>query len=126
MIRRVPATGKFRETLAFSRAVAVGNLVQVSATGPTDAQGALVASGAHDQTVEVFRQIGAALESLGLGIADVTRIRIYIKDFAQLPEILRAQYPLFEETPPACTVLCVAAFHVEGMHVYIEAEALRA
>ena len=125
MIRRVPAVGKFRETLAFSRAISVGNTVSVSATGPTDATGTLVASGAYDQTVDVFRQIGAALQTLGLSLANVTRIRIYLKDFAQLPEILRAQYPLFEETPPACSVVCVAAFHVDGMHVYIEADAVR-
>lgn len=125
MIRRLPAVGKFSETLAFSRAVAVGNVVQISATGPTDATGKLVASGAFDQAVDVFGQIAAALQTLELRLTDVTRIRIYIKDFSKLPEILRAQYPLFSETPPACSVVCVAAFHVEGMHVYIEAEALR-
>lgn len=124
MIRRVPATGKFSETLAFSRAVAVGNIVQVSATGPTDEKGLLVASGAFDQALDIFRQIDTAMTVLGHGLADVTRIRIYLKDFAQLPEILRAQVQMFRETPPACTVLCVAAFHVEGMHVYIEAEAV--
>lgn len=124
MIRRVPARGKFRETLAFSRAVAVASVVQVSATGPTDERGHLVASGAYDQTLDVLRQIDAAMRALGHGIADVTRIRIYLKDFAQLPEILRAQVQVFSETPPACSVLCVAAFHVEGMHVYIEAEAI--
>ena len=110
--------------LAFSRAVAVGKVVQVSATGPTDESGQLVAAGAYEQTVDVLRQIDKAMRALGLVIGDVTRIRIYLKDFAQLPEILRAQVEVFAKTPPACSVLCVAAFHVEGMHVYIEAEAI--
>lgn len=110
--------------LAFSRAVCVGNIVQVSATGPTDEGGRLVAPGAYDQAIDVFRQIDAAMRVLGHGIGDVTRIRIYLRDFAQLPEILRAQVQVFSETPPACSVVCVAAFHVDGMHVYIEAEAV--
>jgi len=125
MIRRVPAVGKLRDTLAFSRAVESGHMVQISATGPTDAQGVLVAETAYAQTRDVFRQIEAALTQLGLGLTDVTRIRIYLKDYAQLPEILKAQFPLFDKTPPACSVVCVAGFHVEGMHVYIEADAAR-
>ena len=100
--------------------------MQVSATGPTDEAGQLVANDAYGQTLAIFRQIDAAMQALGHDLADVTRIRIYLKDFAQLPEILRAQVQLFQKTPPACSVLCVAAFHVDGMHVYIEAEAVLA
>ncbi len=104
----------------------VGDLVQVSATGPTDSEGALVASGAYAQTRDVFRQIEEALQALGLALKDVTRLRIYLRDYGQLDEILRAQHPLFDAHPPACSVICVAGFHIEGMHVYIEAEAATA
>lgn len=123
MIRRIDPASVFREKLAFSRAVDTGDTVHISATGPTDAHGALVAESAYDQTLDVFRQIAEALGAFDLGLADVVRIRIYLKDFADLDDILRAQHPLFDATPPACSVVCVAAFHVDGMHVYIEADA---
>ncbi len=122
---RIDPRSVFRERLAFSRAVDVNGIVHISATGPTDSEGRLVADDAHTQTRDVFRQIAEALDELGLGLSDVTRIRIYLKDFADLDEILRAQFPLFDATPPACSVLCVAAFHVEGMRVYIEADAVK-
>ena len=124
-VRRVAPGSVFRESLAFSRAVEANGLVFVSATGPTDADGKLVAEGAYDQTVNVFNQIEAALEELGLRLSDIARIRIYLSDYGKLDEILRAQRPLFEATPPACSVICVAGFHVEGMHCYIEADAVR-
>lgn len=125
MIRRVAPGSVFRDKLAFSRAIDTGAVVHVSATGPTDIHGTLVATGAYDQTVEVFRQISEALCTLGLDLGDISRLRIYLRDFAQLDEILRAQHPLFDAAPPACSVICVAAFHVAGMHVYIEADAIR-
>lgn len=122
---RIPPRSVFREKLAFSRAVEVQGVAHVSATGPTDAAGKLVAPDAYAQTVDVFRQIEAALGELGLTRADITRIRIYLIDYADLDDILRAQRPLFDATPPACSVLCVAGFHVDGMRVYIEADAVR-
>ena len=125
MIRRVPPRSVFRDQLAFSRAVDTGSVIQVSATGPTNADGVLVADGAYDQTCYVFSQVNLALSEVGLALCDVTRLRIYLKDYTNLAEILRAQHPLFDATPPACSVICVADFHVEGMHVYIEAEAVR-
>lgn len=125
MIRRLDPNSVFRENLAFSRAVESDGLIYISATGPTDEYGVLVADGAFDQTCDVFRQISDALNTLDLALADIMRLRIYLKDFAQLDEIMRAQHALFDATPPACSVVCVAAFHVEAMHVYIEADAAR-
>lgn len=123
--RRVAAKGVFRQKLAFSRAVEANGLVFVSGTGPTDADGRLVATDAYLQTVHVLDQIDASLAELGLHLRDITRIRIYLKDYGDLDEILRAQKPRFEATPPACSVICVAGFHVDGIRCYIEADAVR-
>lgn len=123
--RRVPPRSVFRDILAFSRAVERDGIVQISATGPTDADGALAADDAYGQTQDVLRQIEEALGELDMALADVTRMRIYLKEYGQLQDILKAQHAAFDATPPACSVVCVAAFHVEGMHVYIEADAIR-
>lgn len=123
-VHRIPPGSVFRERLAFSRAVRVGDVIHVAATGATDAQGALTALDAAGQTREIFAQITKALAELDANLADITRLRIYLRDYAVLDEILSVQHPLFDTHPPATAVVCVAGFHVDGMHVYVEADAI--
>ncbi len=125
-VRRVAPGSVFRNKLAFSRAVRTEGVIQIAATAATDADGALVSMDPAGQTRYIFVQIADALAALDADLSDITRLRIYLKDYAVLDDILSVQYPLFDAHPPATAVVCVAGFHVEGMHVYIEADAIAA
>lgn len=103
---RVPARTAWATMLAYSRAVRVGREVFVSGTLPVDAQGRVVGDDdARLQAEQVLHLIEQALAEAGARIADVVRLRIYLRDYADLPAIAAAQAGVFAHVQPACTVL---------------------
>ncbi len=102
----VPARTPWARVLAYSRAVRVGPHVFVSGTLPVDAEGRLIGGDdAHLQAREVLRLLLDALAEAGASAADVVRLRIYLRDYADLPAVAAAQFAVFEHARPACTVV---------------------
>src|SRR5690606_34736929 len=101
----VPARTAWAGMLAYSRAVRVGRHVFVSGTLPVDEQGRLV--GGDDaglQARHVLTLIQQAIAEAGADICDVVRLRIYLRDMADLAAVAAAQWAVFEHVRPACTV----------------------
>lgn len=121
---RIPARTAWAERLAYSRAVVVGPMVCVSGTLPVDADGQLVGGDdAQQQAHQVFALIRSALEEAGATLADVTRLRLYLRDAADLDAVMRAQSAVFADVRPACTIL-VTALPLPGFRVQADADAV--
>lgn len=122
--QRVPARTSWAQSLAYSRAVRVGAQVFVSGTLPVDAAGQLVGGDdARLQADQVLRIMLAALDEAGATAADVVRIRIYLRDHADLAAIAAAQRAVFHDVPPACTVVQTTLAGPQ-YRVQMEAEAI--
>lgn len=120
----VPAATRWAQSLAYSRAVRVGAQVFVSGTLPVDADGQLVGGDdARRQAAQVLRIMLAALTEAGASAADVVRIRIYLRDHADLPAIAAAQREVFADVLPACTVVQTSLAGPQ-YRVQMEAEAI--
>ncbi len=105
----IAARTPWAQVLAYSRAVCHDGHVHVSGTLPVDAQGVLI--GGDDaglQARQVLRLMLAALAEAGAGVEDVVRMRIYLRDYADLDAIAAAQFEIFDSVRPACTVVQVA------------------
>lgn len=123
-LRRVPARGAWAEQLAYSRAVVVGPMVLVSGTLPVDEHGLLVGGDdAYLQARQVFELIGRALDEAGSALQRVVRLRLYLRDAADLDAVARAQNERFAQIRPACTIL-VTGLAFAQFRVQADADAL--
>lgn len=128
MTRRLIAVPTpFTEMLAYSRVVVDGDHAWISGCAPLDRDGALVgANSPYEQTLQCLENIRSALEMADLQISDLVRIRVYLRSFADLQEICRAEREVLGAVRPAASVIAVADLVLPEMRVYMDADAYRA
>ena len=110
--------------VGYSRAVRVGNVVEVAGTTAQD--GDVIAGGAdvYAQTRRVLDKIGEALAAAGATFADVVRTRIFVTDITQWEAVGRAHGEVFGEIRPATSMVEVKALIDPRLLVEIEATAI--
>lgn len=124
--RRVDSGTKWEAEVGYSRAVEVGDRIDVSGTTATDEDGDIVGvDDPYAQTVQVIANVEAALSELNAALADVVRTRTYVTDVDDWQAVGRAHGEAFENVRPATTMVEVSALVDPAMCVEMEAIAVR-
>ena len=118
-------TGRPLETqYGFSRAIRIGDRIEVSGTAPTHSDGSLAGGdSAYDQATACLSIMRDAIEQLGGQLVDVYRTRMFIVHASDGDEVGRAHGDFFGAIKPAATMVAVGALLDERWLVEMEAQA---
>lgn len=113
---------KWEDIIGYSRAVRIGNAIEVAGTTAVNEAGDLVgADNPYEQTKFIITKIEKALITAGASLKDIVRTRIFTTDISRWEEIGRAHGEFFREIKPASTMVEVKALINPAMLVEIEA-----
>ena len=124
MPRQLISSGSpFEKPIGFSRAVRVGNTIDVSGTAPLAPGGGTAYPGdLYRQTRTCLEIIKDAVEKAGGRMEDIIRTRIMLVDISRWQEAARAHGECFGEIRPASTFVQVSRFIDADWLVEIEAD----
>jgi len=114
----------FEPVYGYSRAVRVGDRIEVAGCAPIEPDGSSTVGDAGVQAARCLAIIGEALAALGGSPADVVRTRMFITDPADADLVGRAHGAMFGDVRPAATMIVVSALIRPEWKVEIEAEAI--
>ena len=110
MKKKVIQTEKAPKAIGpYSQAIQVGNFLFLSGQIPLDPKtGELVKGDIRKQTQQVLENIKGILESQGLGMENVVKVTIFLKDIANFNQVNEVYATYFPSSPPARSTVEVA------------------
>ena len=116
---------QWEASVGYSRAVRVGNVIEVAGTTAVDERGEVVGRGdPYAQTKFVIAKIEKALIAAGGSLKDVVRTRTFVTDISRWQEIGRAHGEALGEIRPAATMVEVKALIEAELLVEMEVTAI--
>ncbi|CAN1503418.1 TdcF Putative translation initiation inhibitor, yjgF family [Spirosomataceae bacterium] len=116
---------KWENIVGYSRAVKVGNTIEVSGTVSTDHSGEIVGEGdEYLQTRFILMKLENTLAQLGAKLQHVVRTRIYCTNIKNWDKIGKAHGEVFAEIKPVTSMIEVSRLIDDKYLVEIEATAV--
>jgi 2-iminobutanoate/2-iminopropanoate deaminase len=103
MGKKVIQTDKAPKAIGpYSQAIQAGNFLFLSGQIPLDPKtGELVKGDIRQQTKQVLENIKGVMESQGLGMEDIVKVTIFLKDIGNFNQVNEVYATYFPSSPPA-------------------------
>ena len=109
----------------YSQAVWAGNLLFLSGQiGLVPETGKMIEGGTLAEAGQIFKNIGAILESQELSFKDIVKVTVFGMDIKEFPDVNALYATFFPENPPARSFVQAAALPA-GASIEIEVVAYR-
>jgi len=116
---------KWEDIVGYSRAVKVGNVIEVTGTVAVDQGGKPVGgTSAYEQTKFAIQKIEKILQQAGASLNDVVRTRMFVTDISRWEEYGKAHGEFFSAIKPCTSMIEVKALIEPDYLVEIEATAI--
>jgi enamine deaminase RidA (YjgF/YER057c/UK114 family) len=116
---------RWEDIVGYSRAVRVGNVIEVTGTVAVDENSNLIGGDdAYLQTKFILQKIEAILKRAGAELTDVVRTRMFVTDISRWEEYGRAHGELFASIKPCTTMVEVNKLIAPEYLIEIEATAV--
>jgi enamine deaminase RidA (YjgF/YER057c/UK114 family) len=120
----ISSGAKWENNVGYSRAVRIGNIVEVSGTAPVDGDKVIGIGDAYVQTKFCLQKIEKALIEAGASLKDVVRTRMFVTDIGRWEEYGKAHGEFFREIKPVTTMVEIKSLIDPEMLIEIEATAI--
>src|SRR5436190_18908354 len=92
----ISSGAKWEDKVGYSRAVKVGNVIEVSGTTATDGENIIGEGDVYKQTIFILNKIKLVLEQAGAKMEDVVRTRMYVTDISAWETVGKAHAEFFK------------------------------
>ena len=116
---------KWEDIVGYSRAVQVGNVIEVSGTVAADENGVVGRGSFYEQTKYAIQKIEKVLQRAGFSLEHVTRTRIFVTDISFWEEVGKAHGEFFKTIKPSSSMLEISALIDPDYLVEIEVTAVK-
>lgn len=124
-MRKQSGTGSvWEDAIGYSRAVRVGNIIEVAGTTSMDGDTLVGKDDVYEQTVFILKKIEKSLVELGSSLQDVVRTRMFVTDIYQWEPIGKAHGEFFGNIKPVSTMVEVKSLIIPELLIEIEVTAI--
>ena len=121
----ISSGAKWEDIVGYSRAVRIGNVIEVAGTTAVDENGQVMGlNDPGEQTKFILSKIEKALTATGATLKDVVRTRMFVTNIADWESIGRAHGLYFKDIKPVATMVEVKSLISPELLVEIEATAI--
>ena len=110
--------------VGYSRAIRVGNLIEVAGTTSADGHSIEGKGDVYAQAVFIFEKIERILIAAGSSMKDVIRTRMYVTDISKWQDVGKAHALFFKDIKPVATMLEVKKLIDPELLIEIEVTAI--
>ena len=116
---------KWEDIVGYSRAVKIGNTIEITGTVAVDDNSDLVGGNdAYEQTKFIIQKIENVLQRAGASLKDVVRTRMFVTDISRWEEFGKAHGEYFKDIKPCTTMVEVSKLIAPEYLIEIEATAI--
>lgn len=116
---------KWEDIVGYSRAVLIGNHLEISGTVSTDEHGVVGKGDFYAQTKFILLKIENVLHQAGFTLQDVVRTRMFVTDISHWEEIGKAHGEFFKDVKPVTSMVEISALIDPDYLVEIEVTAVK-
>ncbi len=121
---KISSGSPWEDIVGYSRAVRVGNIIEVAGTTAMDGDELIGKSDIYKQAVFIFKKIETALIAAGGSLADVVRTRTFVTDITQWHAVGKAHADFFKNIKPVATMVEVSRLINDDLLIEIEVTAI--
>ncbi len=119
------SASRWEDVVGYSRAVKVGNLIEVAGTTAIDEHGTVQSPGdPYLQACYIFRKIERILQQAGARLDHVVRTRMFLTDIGHWEAVGKAHSEFFDTVRPVASMLEVQKLISPELLVEIEVTAI--
>ncbi len=122
--QNISSGATWENIVGYSRAVKMGNVVEVSGTTSTEGDTVIGKDDMYAQSLYILEKIEKALAEAGVKMQDVVRTRMFVTDISRWEEAAKAHAHYFKDIKPVTTMVEIKALIHPDMLIEIEATAI--